>query len=305
MKEENIKIISDQDSLELDCLLIKPNKEIKAIVEIAHGMNEHKERYIDFMKFLAKNGYASFIHDHRGHGKSIKNNNDLGYFYEDNASYVVEDLHQINEYLKNKFKDKKIILFGHSMGSMIVRKYIAKYDDKIDGLMVCGSPSENKSAKFGLMLIKIAELFKGEKYRSKRLKKLMFGGFNKKNETINSWICTNEDIVQKYNKDNLCRYDYTLNGLENIVRLMIDIYNPKIYRKNNLNLPIYFIAGSEDPVITSIEKWNKAQEFLGKQGYKNIRGTLYENMRHEILNETQNEIVYSDILVWIENIIKN
>ena len=116
MKEENIKIISDQDSLELDCLLIKPNKEIKAIVEIAHGMNEHKERYIDFMKFLAKNGYASFIHDHRGHGKSIKNINDLGYFYEDNASYVVEDLHQINEYLKNKFKDKKIILFGHSMG---------------------------------------------------------------------------------------------------------------------------------------------------------------------------------------------
>ena len=154
MKEENIKIISDQDSLELDCLLIKPNKEIKAIVEIAHGMNEHKERYIDFMKFLAKNGYASFIHDHRGHGKSIKNINDLGYFYEDNASYVVEDLHQINEYLKNKFKDKKIILFGHSMGSMIVRKYISKYAHTIDGLIVCGSPSKNNASKLGLKVVK-------------------------------------------------------------------------------------------------------------------------------------------------------
>ena len=305
MKTEKIKIKSNVDNLEIECLLITPDTEIKGIVHLAHGMNEYKERYIDFMGFLAQNGYACIINDHRGHGKSIKNNEDLGYFYDNKAEAVIEDLYQITEYVKERFKNKKIILFGHSMGSMIVRKYIAKYDDKIDGLMVCGSPSENKSAKFGLMLIKIAKIFKGEKYRSKLLKKIMFGGFNKKNETINSWICTNEDIVKKYNKDNFCRYDYTLNGLENIVRLMIDIYNPKIYRKNNLNLPIYFIAGSDDPVITSIEKWNKAQEFLGKQGYKNIRGTLYENMRHEILNETQNEIVYSDILVWIENIIKN
>ena len=302
MKTEKVKIKSNVDNLEIECLLIIPDTEIKGIVQLAHGMNEYKERYIDFMGFLAQNGYACIINDHRGHGKSIKNKEDLGYFYDSKAEAVIEDLYQITEYMKERFLNKKIILFGHSMGSMIVRKYIAKYDDKIDGLIVCGSPSENKNAKFGLMLIKIAEIFKGEKYRSKLLKKLMFGGFNKKNETINSWICTNEDIVEKYNKDNLCRYDYTLNGLENIVRLMIDIYNPKIYKKNNLNLPIYFIAGSEDPVITSIEKWNKAQEFLMKQGYKNISGTLFENMRHEILNETQNKMVYDDILIWIEKI---
>ena len=82
---------------------------------------------------------------------------------------------------------------------------------------------------------------------------------------------TVQNGVEKYNKDNLCIYDYTLNGLENIVRLMIDIYNPKIYRKNNLNLPIYFIAGSEDPVITSIEAWNNAQEFLRKQNRQQHR----------------------------------
>ena len=44
-------------------------------------MNEHKERYIDFMKYLAENGYASFINDHRGHGKSLKNEGDIGQFY--------------------------------------------------------------------------------------------------------------------------------------------------------------------------------------------------------------------------------
>ena len=303
MKEENIKIISDQDSLELDCLLIKPNKEIKAIVEIAHGMNEHKERYIDFMKFLAKNGYASFIHDHRGHGKSIKNNNDLGYFYEDNASYVVEDLHQINEYLKNKFKDKKIILFGHSMGSMIVRKYISKYAHTIDGLIVCGSPSKNNASKLGLKVVKLLKSIKGERYRSEFVKKLMFGGFDKKGSEPNSWVCHNKEILKLYNEDELCKYTYTLNGFENIIRLMIDIYNPKIYNRNNLDLPIYFIAGNDDPVIKSKKDFNEAINFLKKIGYHNIDNTLYDDMSHEILNEINNNLVYDDILNWLNKII--
>ena len=303
MKEENIKIISDQDSLELDCLLIKPNKEIKAIVEIAHGMNEHKERYIDFMKFLAKNGYASFIHDHRGHGKSIKNINDLGYFYEDNASYVVEDLHQINEYLKNKFKDKKIILFGHSMGSMIVRKYISKYAHTIDGLILCGSPSKNNASKLGLKVVKLLKSIKGERYRSEFVKKLMFGGFDKKGSEPNSWVCHNKEILKLYNEDELCKYTYTLNGYENIIKLMIDIYNPKIYNRNNLDLPIYFIAGNDDPVIKSKKDFNEAINFLEKIGYHNIDNTLYDDMSHEILNEVNNNLVYDDILNWLNKII--
>lgn len=133
MKKEEIKITSEVDELEIDCLLIQPEGEIKGIVQLAHGMNEHKERYIDFMKYLAENGYACFINDHRGHGKSLKNKDDIGYFYENEAKAVIEDLFQITRYLKEKFNGKKIILFGHSMGSMIVRKYIAKYDNKIDG----------------------------------------------------------------------------------------------------------------------------------------------------------------------------
>ena len=181
MKEEKIKIISEVDELEIDCLLIQREGEIKGVVQLAHGMNEHKERYIDFMKYLAENGYASFINDHRGHGKSLKNEEDIGYFYENEAEAVIEDLYQITRYLKEKFNGKKIILFGHSMGSMIVRKYIAKYDNKIDGLIVCGSPSKNINAKLGLAIVKTMEIFKGEKYRSKFVKNLMFNVCEKLN----------------------------------------------------------------------------------------------------------------------------
>ncbi len=302
MKEEKIKIISNADKLPIDCILMKPEGEIKGVIQIAHGMNEHKERYIDFMNFLAENGYASFINDHRGHGKSIKKKEDIGYFYEKDAEIVREDLYQITLYLREKFENKKIILFGHSMGSMIVRKYIAKYDNKIDGLVVCGSPSKNVNAKLGLAIVKILEFFKGENYRSKFIKNLMFNGYNKDNDLPNGWICNNKEIVEKYNADELCQYNYTLNGFENIIKLMIDIYNPKIYEKNNLQLPIYFIAGANDPVIASIEKWYKAQQFLKELGYTNISSDLYENMRHEILNELENKTVYVDILNWINNL---
>lgn len=106
-EKEEIKITSEFDELEIDCLLIKPEGEIKGVVQLAHGMNEHKERYIDFMKYLAENGYASFINDHRGHGKSLKNEEDIGYFYENEAEAVIEDLYQITRYLKEKFNGKK------------------------------------------------------------------------------------------------------------------------------------------------------------------------------------------------------
>ena len=81
---------------------------------------------------------------------------------------------------------------------------------------------------------------------------------------------------------------------------MIDIYNPKLYQKKNLNLPIYFIAGKDDPVIVSEEKWNEAQNFLKNIGYQDIQNKLYENMRHEILNEKENQKVYEDILKWMK-----
>lgn len=303
MKEEKIKIISSQDSLKLDCLLIKPNKDVKAVIEIAHGMNEYKERYINFMKCLAKNGYAVFMHDQRGHGKSIKNSNDLGYFYENDASYIVDDLYQINEYLRNKFKNKKIILFGHSMGSMVVRKYISKYAHTIDGLIVCGSPSKNNFSKLALKIVMFLNSIKGERYRCEFIKKLMFLDFDKKGCEPNSWLCNNKEVLKCYGDDELCQFIYTLNGYENIIKLIIDIYNPKIYNRNNLDLPIYFIAGNEDAIIKSRKDFIESINFLKRIGYHNIDYTLYDNMKHEILNEINNNLVYDDILNWLIKII--
>lgn len=302
MKEENIIINSKCDNLPISVTVFIPETEIKGIFQISHGMAEHKERYYNFMRFLTDNGYITIINDHRGHGKSIKDKEDLGYFYDTKAEYIVEDLHQITLYIKEKYANKKVILFGHSMGSMVVRKYLKKYDKDIDKLIVCGSPSKNSFSNIGVIISKFIKIIKGDKYRSKLIQRLTFGNYNKnsKKETSNnSWVCANKSSVVQYDKDELCGFIFTTNGFENLFRLMGDIYTPKGWKLENKEIPIFFIAGSEDPVIVNKGKWLKSQEFLNELGYKNITNKLYSHLRHEILNESNREVIYNDILSFI------
>ena len=129
-------IVSSSDGLKLDIAYIVPKKEALGVVQISHGMAEHKERYFDFMHFLASCGYICVISDDRGHEKSIKNEDDLGYFYTDNIEFIVNDLYEVTLYIKKKFKDKKIYLFSHSMGTLVSRCYIEKYDWEIEKLVL-------------------------------------------------------------------------------------------------------------------------------------------------------------------------
>ncbi len=306
MKQIDKKIESKCDKLPLAMKIMLPESEpVKGIVQISHGMAEHKERYYPFMEFLVNNGYIAVIHDHRGHGDSVKTEDDLGYFYEKAANYIVEDLHQVTEEIKAEHPNLPVYLFGHSMGSLVVRCYLKKYDNEINKLIVCGSPSRNIGAGFGILLAKIIEIFKGEKYRSKLMQKLTFSSYPKKfkeeKKDDNCWISSEERNKEKYNQDKKCGYIFTLNGFQNLYKLVQKTYSKKEWKKQNLELPIFFIAGDEDPVIGNLKKWISAYEFLEKEiGYKNMSHKLYKGKRHELLNEDIKEKVYYDILDWIE-----
>ena len=196
-----------------------------------------------------------------------------------------------------------MILFGHSMGSMVVRKYIKKYDEDINKLIICGSPSKNTFVNLAISIIKIMKVFKGEKYKSKFIQNLAIGNYNKSVEnpkSDNSWICANNEIVEKYDNDELCGFIFTLNGFENLFKLMKSIYVKKGWELKNKEMPILFIAGNNDPVIINENKWKESQEFLKEVGYTNIKGKLYKNLRHEILNEKNKLETYNDIINFIK-----
>lgn len=174
------KIISDIDGLELDLLEVLPEGQPKGIFQIHHGMSEYKERYLPFMEYLAERGYLAVIHDCRGHGKSVRDPGDLGYMYGGGAGALVEDTHQITMELKRQWPGLPLILFGHSMGSMVVRVYAKKYDRDLDMLIVCGSPSKNSGLRMGQKIARIQKRWIGDRYPSKLLDTASFGAFSKK-----------------------------------------------------------------------------------------------------------------------------
>lgn len=294
MKEDNFKIKSECDGLMIDVMMFIPKK-IKGIIQFSHGMVERKEYYYDFMKYFTKNGYVTIINDHRGHGKSVNSDEDYGYMNDENGDYITEDLHQITKYVKDKFPNKEITLFGHSMGSLIVRKYIKKYDYEIDKLIVCGSPSINPFAKVGIFISKLFKILKGEKFRSKFLSSL--SGLPQDN---NDWLSNDKKYVQEYTNDKLCGFIFTTNGFINLTNLLNDTYSKNEWVLNNKNLPILFIAGSDDPVIKSEKLWLKSINFIKKVGYKNVEYKLYPKMRHALMFEKNKAEIYKDLINYIE-----
>lgn len=296
---EHLKINSDCDSLALDVIVASVDNP-KAIVQIVHGMCEYKERYLDFMAYLNKCGYVVIIHDHRGHGQSVLDSGDLGYFYDDGAHAMVEDVHQLTSYIKSKYPGLPVYLFGHSMGSLVVRNYIQKYDRDIAGLIVCGSPSKNNLASIGKILCRLLSVFKGDHYRSKLLQKMSFGAFNQGFSIPNQWICTDPEVVAAYNQDPLCMFTFSLNGFYNLLTLMQRTYQ-KTQRQVNIQLPILFISGREDPCLVNEKAFDQAVQHLSNEGYQDVTSILFEQMRHEILNEKNKEKVYQTITTFIED----
>ncbi len=303
MKQHHFTVKSHMDGLPLSVLLVEPDIAPKAIVQILHGMCENKERYEHFMRYLARQGFVSVIHDHRGHGGSVYSKDDLGYLYANGAKYLVEDCNQISRMARKRYKELPIYLLGHSMGSLVARAYIKRYDRVIDGLILTGSPSYNPALKFVYPLTKIAGKIFGDRTEGHFVQKLVLGSYNRKLDkpaSENSWICSDEDVVKNYDESDLCGFIFTLNGFEHLFKLMITVYDKHHWHMNNKRLPIWFASGSEDPCMNTQGDFIKAVNLMKDVGYKNVKYTLYKGMRHEILNEKDRKKVYHDIVTKIE-----
>ena len=290
------KITSKQDGLKLE-IAIMECKNPKGIVQFSHGMAEHKERYFDFMQYLNERGYICVIYDHRGHGGSVKSKNDYGYFYTENADYIVDDLFQVTEYIRDIYPGLEVTLFSHSMGTLVARCYLKKYDEYIRCLILCGPPTENSAASFAVGLAKIIKPFFKEKKGNGLLNKMAFAGY----ESGNRWLSKNLENVDQYEADELCGFLFTTNGFINLFQLMVKAFDKKDWKVTNGELPILMIAGQEDPVIQNENKFEELKQFLMGVGYKNVSSKLYPTLKHEILNEKENQRIYEDVYEFINS----
>ena len=300
IRKNDFQIGSKADGLLLSGMMLVPEERPHGVVQIVHGMSEHKERYLDFMTFLAKNGWIAVIHDNRGHGKSVKTKEDLGYFYEGGHEALVEDIEQVRAFVEEGlYEELPYVLLGHSMGSLAARCYIQKYDENIDKLILTGSPSKPAMLKSGIALAKTVVKTKGEKAHSELLDRLVFGSFEKKFASENmrsSWICSDPEVVKVYNADEESGFSFTASGYLNLFKLIKRTYDKSLYEVNHSDLPILFLSGRDDPCHYGPECFGKAVHLMKKCGYENVRAGLYAGMRHEVLNEKHKKRVYHDIL---------
>ena len=274
------------------------------IFQIVHGMAEHIECYNEFAEFLVGKGIMVVGEDHLGHGKSVAEGGLYGYFCkEDSVNVVVRDVHRLKKIIQEEYSDIPYLILGHSMGSFILRSYIHRYGNGMDGAIIVGTGMQSKSLLFlARTLISIQQLFLGPKHISKFMDKIAFGAYNKKFEparTQYDWLSVNQANVDRYIADPLCGFTFTLNGFSTLFQLVRECYNKEKLEKIPKHLPIFMISGTDDPVGDYGRGVEKAYKTYLEHGLQNVHMKLYEKARHELLNETDREMVYGDIYRWI------
>ncbi|MGO1469659.1 MAG: alpha/beta hydrolase [Tissierella sp.] len=282
-----------------------PRGEIKAVVQISHGMNEHIKRYDEFGKFLSGKGYLVYGNDHLGHGRSLLQGEQLGYISDkDGFDDMVEEMRDLTNIIKEENKDLKLFVFAHSMGSFLAQRYIQLYGKDIDGLILSGTNGEPPTGiNLGISLSNLIMKASGRRKKSKLINVLSFGSYNKKitpRRTIFDWISREEKEVDKYIEDPLCGNLFPVSFFHDLYVGMKDIQEKENLENIPKNLPIYIFAGSEDPVGGYGRGIINLNNTYKRLGIKNVDYKIYNGGRHEMLNEINKLEVMIDILNWLE-----
>lgn len=282
----------------LDYRLWLPENEPTAVIQLVHGMAEHIDRYDATARALVKAGYAVVGHNHLGHGTAARIK---GYFAEKNGwQHLIDDVHILRQRIQMHNPGTPYILLGHSMGSFVVRCYMAQYAEGLAGVILSGTGFFPKAvAMLGLSVANLVCLCGGEKKPSKLINSIAFGGSNKlfkPARTDFDWLTRDDAIVDSYVADPYCGFIFTgsayrdfFSGLDRLTQV----------GKVPSDLPVLMFSGEKDPVGSG-DGVNKVAQQLREAGVKQVDVKLYPDARHEMLNEINREEVWQDIIRWIE-----
>ena len=269
-------------------------RRILGVVQIAHGVAEYGARYAPFARFLCGHGFVVVANDHLGHGQSLIEGAPMVYLGEkDGWWHVVDDMEELRRRTAKLFPRKPYFLFGHSMGSFLSRTHLIRYPGRLDGCILCGTGHQSPALIAGGKLIADREIRRlGKKAFSARAVAPARTKFD--------WVSASEENVDAYIADPLCGGDTTLGLFRDMLDGLSYITRQSNMDKMDADLPVFFIAGDQDPVGDMGKGVRKAHDCFKKAGIRDLSIKLYHGLRHEILNEASRQYVYRDVLDWLE-----
>ena len=281
-----------------------PEGEVRAIVQLSHGMVEFIDRYKPLAEDLAGRGILVTGHDHLGHGGSIRTKDDYGYFAQpDGNRAVLDDLHAMTTLTKQLYPGVPYFLLGHSMGSFYARQYLCEYGAELDGAILMGTGYQPKAlVTLARTVCRVLAVFFGWQHRSKLVRDLSFLGYNKglEGRTPHDWLNRDPAEVDKYRADERCMFTFTLNAYYSMFTGILRLYDPDFLNRMPKDLPLLFLAGDADPVGEQSKGVQRAIDSLKAVGVQNITQKFYPGARHELLVEINRQEVFADIGSWLD-----
>lgn len=285
-----------------------PERKAKGFYHVVHGMTEHIARYEKFMMDMAKEGWICFGYDNLGHGNTARDDSELGYIAKkDGWKLLARDVKAFSDAVRSEYSDRctngaPYCLMGHSMGSFIVR---TAYESivKPDKLIIMGTGGKNGAASIGLALIAVIKLFCGEKHVSGLIDNIAFGSYNERfgggsENDPSPWLTNDEEIRKKYYADKFCTFKFTVSAMGDLIRLIKESNRNDWYKNVPRDVPVLLVSGSEDPVGNYCKGVREVYEKLKESGVS-AECRIYDNARHEILNDFTYDEVKNDILHFI------
>jgi len=276
----------------------------RAVVQIAHGLAEHSARYARLAAQLNAAGYAVYASDLRGHGGSC-DPADLGHFADtDGWAKASSDLWTLNRQIAAEQPGVPIVFLGHSLGSFLVRQFMAERSPALAGVVLSGSNGKPPPiAALGRLIARAERLRLGKRGKSRLIFQMWFGEFNKPFKPARTefdWLSRDPAEVDAYVADQLCGFPFTTQLAIDVLDALPFLSSPTSLARIRKDLPLYIFSGERDPVGANIHGLIDA---LKAAGFKRLTTRIYPGARHETLNETNREEVTRDLIAWLDDVV--
>ena len=299
--KRNLTLHSRHDNLNIAVLAMEPGGTPESKLMLSHGMCGCKERFLSMMEYLASKNILCISWDHRGHGASVRAEEDRGYMYPGGYDALVEDMEMVIKWASDTYPGIPVYLLGHSMGSLAVRTLTRRDDSALSGLIVCGSPSRTPVARLVYALSSLMCHGGMGRMRAGLLQRIVSDRYNRRfaSEGYQAWTCSDPAEREAFAANPLCNFTITLNFACGLMGLMCEAYDEKGWKVSNPHLPVLFISGADDPCMISERNFHNSALAMVRAGYDNVSSVLFPYMRHEVLNEKGKTAVWDEIYDFI------